>query len=109
MPTVTGEPMVAPLAPSLDAASGVAPRLRQTSRDDVHRLAALPRPLRQPLPPRPPGEVQGLAARRAADLGLLRLVAPGGFAEHARGREPDPEDALPAPARAALGRGHASR
>ena len=48
-------------------------------------------------------------ALRPAGLGLLRDVAAGGGAEPAREREPDPQGALPAPARAALDRGDAAR
>src|SRR5918995_5006741 len=43
-----------------------------------------------------------LPARRAARVGLLRDLAPVGFAEPAREREPDPQGALPAAAPAAL-------
>src|ERR1700736_5496302 len=113
--------------------------------DGLCRPAPLPRPVREPVSPRPAGEVQGFRARRALDarqsaapdgdlpghlldavegafratrplpalpahraraVGVLLGGAPVGVPLDARQREPDQEDALPAPARPALrGRG----
>src|SRR5512133_1792543 len=56
------------LAPCLGRAgvSGSETRVER-ARDDVPRPPALPRALRQPLAPRPAGEVQGLGARGRVD------------------------------------------
>src|SRR4249919_1096498 len=117
-------------------------------RDGLRRPLPLSRALREPLSPRPAGEVQGLRARarlvarasgradarlparlqraaedpdlglrallalpalRVAGVGLLRHLAAIVVAKPAREREPDPEGALPAPARSALDGGDPAR
>ena len=115
-----------------------ASRLGRAHDDGLRRSRPLPRAVREPLPPRPPGEVQGLGARRSSGRSRTRSLLMGvyllvfsvlwkthgrdralpalparrprawiffatslqaGVALDARQRGPDPEDALPAPAR----------
>src|SRR3954470_2137666 len=75
------------------------PRLER-DHDGVRRPPALPRALLEPLPPRLPGEVQGLAPRRLL-VAPDPARAPRRLPARLRGQLPEPEDAaLPAlPAR----------